>query len=132
MTEHTDEPAQILSVPNEEALQHFLDALNVSGLHPELACASSGGASFLAGLTEPDADHVHITATDADSGVVHCCECAHPGERANEWDPNSWRPIYPVLALITEWPDAERVAAEDFIDPWWLVTPPEQTTGDLA
>jgi hypothetical protein len=116
----------ILSVPSEDAMFDLLSALNVSGLHPELACTlPSGGMSFLAGLTEPDADHVHITATEGDTGVVHCCECSHPGERANQWDPNVWEPIYPVLALVVQWPDMGRVAEEDYLDPWWTsVTPP--------
>jgi hypothetical protein len=123
MTHSTDKDAAspaLLAVSNEEALYDFLTALNVSGLHPELACTiHDASAPFLAGLTEPDADHVHITVTEADSGVVHCCECSHPGERANEWDPNRWEPRYPVLALVTEWPDMARVVEEDFIDPWW-------------
>jgi hypothetical protein len=117
---------RVLIVPSEDAMYDFLTALNVSGEHPELACSTTGGASFLAGLTEPDADHVHITVTEGDTGVVHCCECAHPGVRAIEWDPNSWSPTYPVLALVTSWPDMVRVAEEDYIDAWWLTpTPPE-------
>ncbi len=111
---------RILTVPSEEAMLAFLTALNVSGFHPEMAC-SDAGAPFLAGLTDLDADHVHITATEADTGYVHCCECMHPGEPANEWDPNSWKPTYPVLALVTEWPDMVRVADEDYIDPWWSI-----------
>lgn len=114
---------EVLSVPSEDALFDFLSALNWSGIHPELPCSTRGRA-FLAGLTEPDADHVHILATDGDSGTAHCCECAHPGEPAGEWDVNSWEPPYPVLALVTEWPDLER-CREDEIDPWWTrVTPP--------
>ena len=70
----------------------------------------------------------HYTVTDSDQGVAHCCECSHPGVRANEWDPNSWRPTYPVTALVTEWPDMERVAAEDFIDPWWAPALPAGKT----
>ena len=115
----------ILSVPSEEAMFDLLSALNMSGIHPELPCSTNGaGGGFLAGLTEPDADHVHITNSEADSGRVHCCECSHPGERANQWDPNSWEPRYPVLALVTAWPDPERVAQEDYIDPWWTRTAP--------
>lgn len=115
-----DRQATVLCVSSEEALFAFLDALNVSGLHPELACTIQGAsAPFLAGLTDPDADHVHFTVTDSDSGVVHCCECSHPGERADRWDANSWRPTYPISALVTEWPDMARVDAEDHIDAWW-------------
>ncbi len=127
-TAEKDVTPRLLTVPDEQAMQHLLDALNVSGLHPELACSAGAGASFLAGLTDPDADHVHYTVTDSDQGVAHCCECSHPGVRANEWDPNSWRPTYPVTALVTEWPDMERVAAEDFIDPWWAPALPAGKT----
>lgn len=120
MTGHAAEIALILTVPDEASMQHFLDALNVSGLHPEVpCCVPGGGASFLAGLTEPDADHVHITVTEADTGVVHCCQCSHPGLRADKWDPNRWEPTYPVLALVTKWPDEKRVDDEGYIHPWW-------------
>lgn len=108
--------SDVLTVPSEEAMYDFLTALNVSGSCPELSCAGSG-AAFLATLTDPDADHVHIIRADS-SGQAHCCECSHEGGTCTEFRAEPW-PTYPVSALVTEWPDMERVAAEDYIDAWW-------------
>lgn len=127
MSEHNAETAQVLSVPSEDAMFEFLTGLNVSGLHPEVACSMGEGGAFLATLTDPDADHVYIIRSASD-GREHCCECAHEGGKCHEFRTDPW-PRYPVLALVTEWPEVERCAADE-IDTWWLSTRPGTLGGD--
>lgn len=109
----------LLSVPSKEAMFDFLTALNVSGEHPEVPCVVvGGGRTFLASLTDPDADYVHITSNGS-SGYYECCGCIHSGEPCTEYCESRWEPTYPVTALVSAWPNSSRVAEEDYIDSWW-------------
>lgn len=114
------ETAHVLTVPSEEAMYDFLTGLNVSGVNPEVPCATVdqyGSATFLSTLTDPDAAHVNYVYSD-EGGHSRCiAQCENCG---SEGDRDDWSPTYPVLALVTEWPDAQRLAENDFIDPWWL------------
>lgn len=111
----------ILTVPSEEAMFALLTGLNVSGVHPELPCLA-GQAAFLATLTDPDADYVHIvrTASDGREHCHSCSGCTHERDDCVEFSAEPW-PRFPVLALVSEWPDARR-CEEDEIDAWWLGT----------
>jgi hypothetical protein len=105
---------RLLTVASEEHLYELLAALNVSGINPEVACLFAD-KPFLATLTDPDADHVEYVQTD-EGGRIHCCNCHE--HRPIDCAEANWEPRYPVQALLTEEPDADR-AREDDIDVWW-------------
>lgn len=113
-------PATI-KVPSEEAMFDLLSGLNVSGVHPELPCITQPGrygvAPFLATLTDPDAAHVNYIVSD-ERGRSRCMVgCDNCGSE----DVEHYQPTYPVIALIGEWPDADR-CRDDEISTWWLDT----------
>lgn len=114
--------ARILVVPSEEAMLHLLDGLNVSGLYPELPCIHlSGIGAWVACLTDPDASYVNYVYPDENGHsrcVVGCDNCGTEGVS------DDFKPIYPVLTVVAAWPDLQRIADENYIDPWWAAEAP--------
>lgn len=92
---------RLVTFGSEDELKCYVEGMNQAGIRPDLGIIDSNGVQVLACRTAPGGDGYDFVyyAPNEEDGTFHCCGCRECG-RTCEYRNSSWRPAFPVSALV--------------------------------